>query len=113
MASSFIFFFRLCHFLPENPRARLIPSLLGSQDPSEPTTRGSTTPRCCVLFNFPCLCLLESISAAEWNRDVDDDGRVQVTTRSRLSPELSTARLTETVWQNFSVSSATSPKIEL
>jgi hypothetical protein len=40
------------------------------------SVRGSTTPTCCVLSHFPCLCLLESIHAAEWNRDVDYDGRV-------------------------------------
>ncbi|EFX64358.1 hypothetical protein DAPPUDRAFT_305060 [Daphnia pulex] len=88
MASSFIFFLRLCHFLPENPRARHISSLLGSQDPSEPTTRGSTTPRC-LYFSIFLACAFSSPSALLRGTvtSMMMGGLVEVTTRSGLSPD--------------------------
>ena len=114
MASRVIFFFMLCHFLLEKPRAWAISSLLGSHDPKEPTTRGSIKPRC-LYFSILLAFALSSPSALLIGTvtSMMVGGLVDVTTRSGLSAEFSTAWLMAMEWPSFSVSSAMNVKMVL
>ena len=55
MASSFILLLIKLHFRLLKPKAMDISSLAGSQEPSAPTTRGKTGPRCRYFSSLlPC-----------------------------------------------------------